>query len=509
MNFQTTTYGTTLLNANTGPITITSFKLGSGYNYIPAPSDTDIHGIQVFTGTPSIPFAANANLIKYSIYLDASVGPFDFGEIGLYVGSNLFALGTSTSLIHKAQQLGADQGNSLRIDAYISTVGTNYDMWFDLVASDNKFRVASLTTPDVLPQSAQASPNVYIIQGADSNQSSILAYTDRLGLWNFDAYTYATSVQATVIASDSMSVTISLADYNASMVPAYYGQIILEFVTGALYSVCRYVKTVIVSGATATLGFNSQLAVQPVVGDKFQLFAREQTSTMSKVVGLVSPTAIPNNSDLNNYVTAGLFNSAAGLTLTNAPPGNAAATLEVIPFNTNGVGDNIQRWSTSANMWWRKLTGASWSAWIQLSTSAVASTSALGAVQIGTGLSVTTAGVLSFNPKNFALTGIPTAPTATPGTNTTQLATTAFAESAVANITSGQISTALGFPPVNAATVGALNGIATLDSSGKLSFTQVPAVLVGAVVYQGVWNAATNTPTLVSGVGTKGNYYKV
>jgi hypothetical protein len=32
---------------------------------------------------------------------------------------------------------------------------------------------------------------------------------------------------------------------------------------------------------------------------------------------------------------------------------------------------------------------------------------------------------------------------------------------------------------------------------------------VGAVVYQGTWDASTNTPTLTSSVGTKGNYYVV
>ena len=32
---------------------------------------------------------------------------------------------------------------------------------------------------------------------------------------------------------------------------------------------------------------------------------------------------------------------------------------------------------------------------------------------------------------------------------------------------------------------------------------------LGALVYQGSWNASTNTPTLTSGVGTKGNYYVV
>jgi hypothetical protein len=71
------------------------------------------------------------------------------------------------------------------------------------------------------------------------------------------------------------------------------------------------------------------------------------------------------------------------------------------------------------------------------------------------------------------------------------------------------ITTALGFTPINAALLGANNGVATLDATGKLTTNQMPASLVGAVVYQTVWNASTNTPVLSSGVGTKGNYYKV
>ena len=57
--------------------------------------------------------------------------------------------------------------------------------------------------------------------------------------------------------------------------------------------------------------------------------------------------------------------------------------------------------------------------------------------------------------------------------------------------------------------LGANNGVATLDSGGKLTSSQIPSSLVGAVVYQGTWNASTNTPALASGVGAKGNYYKV
>ena len=62
---------------------------------------------------------------------------------------------------------------------------------------------------------------------------------------------------------------------------------------------------------------------------------------------------------------------------------------------------------------------------------------------------------------------------------------------------------------VQTSALGAVSGVATLDTNGKLTSGQIPDVLVGAVVYKGTWNASTNTPALASGTGTKGNYYKV
>jgi hypothetical protein len=56
---------------------------------------------------------------------------------------------------------------------------------------------------------------------------------------------------------------------------------------------------------------------------------------------------------------------------------------------------------------------------------------------------------------------------------------------------------------------GVANGVATLDSAGKVPLTELPAAVLGALSYQGTWNASTNTPTLASGVGTKGYYYVV
>ena len=56
---------------------------------------------------------------------------------------------------------------------------------------------------------------------------------------------------------------------------------------------------------------------------------------------------------------------------------------------------------------------------------------------------------------------------------------------------------------------GVANGVATLDAGGTVPLSQIPASIQGGVSYQGSWNAATNTPTLTSSVGSKGYYYVV
>lgn len=53
--------------------------------------------------------------------------------------------------------------------------------------------------------------------------------------------------------------------------------------------------------------------------------------------------------------------------------------------------------------------------------------------------------------------------------------------------------------------VGAANGVASLDSGGKVPVSQLPATVME---YQGAWDASTNTPTLVDGTGANGNVYR-
>lgn len=69
--------------------------------------------------------------------------------------------------------------------------------------------------------------------------------------------------------------------------------------------------------------------------------------------------------------------------------------------------------------------------------------------------------------------------------------------------------TNLGLGTAAVLNAGVANGVATLDAGGAVPLAQIPSSIKGGVSYQGTWNATTNTPTITSGVGSKGYYYVV
>ncbi len=58
---------------------------------------------------------------------------------------------------------------------------------------------------------------------------------------------------------------------------------------------------------------------------------------------------------------------------------------------------------------------------------------------------------------------------------------------------------------INLSMVGANNGVTPLDAGGKVPFANLPASLI---IYKGMWNPSTNTPTLSDASGTAGWVYK-
>lgn len=82
-----------------------------------------------------------------------------------------------------------------------------------------------------------------------------------------------------------------------------------------------------------------------------------------------------------------------------------------------------------------------------------------------------------------------------------------LAESAVQSV-NGQTPDPGGAVVVEPTDIGPF-GVADLDANGKIALQVIPESILGAVKYEGTWNAATNTPTLPDPTTNKGSYWVV
>jgi hypothetical protein len=96
------------------------------------------------------------------------------------------------------------------------------------------------------------------------------------------------------------------------------------------------------------------------------------------------------------------------------------------------------------------------------------------------------------------------------GTNTSAISASITSTGVTANAitfsTDSTTQTTAGIPQTQFAVA---NGVATLGIDGRLTTSQIPSSLVGAIVFQGGWDATNNTPTLSDGTGTAGYQYIV
>lgn len=296
MNIQITNYGLSVLNETCKPFTIAQFRLGSNYGYVPSADATDISGDAVYESTLVGPITVNTNVFKYTIALDYQIGDFTFGEIAyLDDQGKCLAIAVSDKLLTKTAQTN-NTGNSMRIDTYLSMVGTQYNMWNDNIGSDIDFQVPTLKDIDLLPTVNDSDPNLYLIPPQSSNASSILAYTAGNGLWYFDCYSLSNVQQLTVVSATATSLVFNSSQFTneqkTQLIPSYYGDKVVEFTSGSCYSACRTVLTANIGLYETTLAFRTPMAIIPQAGDTFYLFSRSQVSVSASVLPIASTTTL-------------------------------------------------------------------------------------------------------------------------------------------------------------------------------------------------------------------------
>lgn len=300
MQFVLTTAGQLLVQSNPGvaPV-LQSFKLGSGFGYTPNAGQTDLVGVEVHSGTPSSPVVQASNLVKYTVFLDFSLGNFNFGEVALYAPGNvLFAIGTSTTQIPKVKSTVNTDGNSLSIDCYVTTSGTTYSIYAELGNSDININIPALPGIDTLPPAYLAIPNTYQVS-SPGQLASVLAFSNN-SRWSVTGYD--TEIHPILnIAAGSTASTLVFTQVATN--PTTVGELLIQGVTGLNAGSIRVISGY--SAGTNAYSVTNSFMHQPQVGDAFSVVRRNY----------LSATAINFLGGLNTGVGAGQTNGLQSIDL--------------------------------------------------------------------------------------------------------------------------------------------------------------------------------------------------
>lgn len=312
MQLVLTTAGLAAINAATGPVTVVSYKLGTAYAYTPSVSDTDIHGSSVYTGVPSAPITVNSNTYKYSVVLDATTGPFTFGEVGFYLPGNvLFAIGSFPTLQQKTVASNSTVAQVIHLDCYVTISGSNAALFLDAINSNGQGFIPLVVAIDDLPQPSNAESNLYnAVDPQDLNTVRLASSTG--DVWTVTGYERA-GISGTVVSASATAVRVLL---NQSFSSVTHNSSFLQFFSGPLMGICRTVYDTAIVGTDTILTLAVQLATLPSVGDLVEIHTRLTTynsevsaSTRSLLAGL-NPTLTASElnqldgQDLTTYIKA-------------------------------------------------------------------------------------------------------------------------------------------------------------------------------------------------------------
>lgn len=115
-------------------VVINKFTIGTAYGYEPSVDDVDLHGNQLYTGEPYKYRYISPNTRLFVCQLPPEIGPFEFGEIGLWMDTGvLFALCSFEGPIAKYSSIESTISSSVTFNCILtlaqgaSSVTINYE----------------------------------------------------------------------------------------------------------------------------------------------------------------------------------------------------------------------------------------------------------------------------------------------------------------------------------------------------------------------------------------------
>ncbi len=288
MQITLTTNGRNAITNAAGPVELTEYKLGSLFNYNPSVVDSNIRGVTVHQGVPTPYTVISANLFRYSILLDPTLGPFTFGEAGLFLGDgSLFALISWPSTFTKTPVVNNDNGQGMRIDLFVDTSSSVANVFADLVNSDSLLHLSTFTSIDNLPSPLVSNTNAQIVPDpVDSRVSRVATTVPGSSLWSISGYQRVST--AIVVAGNTTRIEVvgNFTQLGNS------GNSYIQFENGALAGTSRVAFSTYTEGANTIITFYTALNQMPPVGSLVNLYMRASNS-------ILADGSVPFSGDLN------------------------------------------------------------------------------------------------------------------------------------------------------------------------------------------------------------------
>ena len=250
-------------NPNGMAVEITSFRVGSSFGYRPERTQTALRGNTLYQGTVSAIRQHSADTKAVIIEIPTSAGPWDFGEIGLYLKTGeLYAVATFAQPIRKLSVL-VDQVPHAPVFHCLMKFGPGGSASFTLVdgpSGSNLLEVSSfayVTAPVWMPNL----PNTVIVHEGDT-LPAVLIYRNTDYTWVPAGFDYVGTFDgvmpnATTVASSYLNTHTS----------TLFGDMLIQDQWGRM----RY--TSYISNGSAVL--SSAIPITPgMPSTKFTMFRR-------------------------------------------------------------------------------------------------------------------------------------------------------------------------------------------------------------------------------------------
>ncbi len=233
----------------TGPfINVAQFKIGNGVNYVPLGTETALRGTVLYTGVPSSFSIVDGDTIECLLVMDITVGPFLFGEIGIFLSDGtLFAISTFDVLQEKIRAVGNQAGTRwvirarlklAQLPAVCTVTVTNTSKLLELPSW------ASLLGPLDNIQGANAA----IIHEPNGSSGSRLVIRDTDYHWAVEGYQTILITQSNSPGLSSTSTTITSSEFPGlgMNLPSSNSRYLVQFSNGTIR------KIVSIAGDTIT-----------------------------------------------------------------------------------------------------------------------------------------------------------------------------------------------------------------------------------------------------------------